>query len=208
MEEISQEIQPEQTLQQNQEPEKKTNIWKILFIGLTVFILVILVIACYVYFFIINPAFVSKPLVEKPIMSNITLNATTNQTQQLVVLPEHILFLLNEIGAYKLHSTLDGEAPGLKFIIKDMNKEYYFQVIDNNLINIDSLPQYDLIIKSDQQTIVGVYQSENTQASIMNSYSSGQLELEVIADTYTLALKGYSSLGTYFGISGFSIFNW
>jgi hypothetical protein len=183
---------------------KKISLWKIMGLVILAIFFLILVMATYAYFFIINPSFVSKPIIQKPVFENIT-SATVNNTQEVVIKPEHILYLLNEIGAYKLHNTFNGEVPAIEFIVSDKNVKYYFEVKNNKIISMDGLSQYDLILKANQLTIIEIYDNDETKQSIMNHYNSGELEVEMVADTQTLALKGYSSLAEYFGISGMSI---
>jgi hypothetical protein len=194
----------------NNAPEEKRNWWKIIGIAFLIFFILILLTIAYAYYFIINPSFVSKPVVEKPLIGNLnqaTINNTAqNVSQEVVVKPEHILYLLNEIGAYKLHSTFNGEVPAIEFVVKDKDSKYYFTVENNNIVNKNGLIKYDLILEADQQTIIEIYAAEDTKQAIMEHYNSGKLEVEMVADTQTLALKGYSSLAQYFGITGMSIF--
>jgi hypothetical protein len=207
----------------NSVPEKRMSVWKIVGITLLVVFIIILLVAGYAYYFIINPSFVSKPVVEKPALGNLNpainkpVNNVTNNTQnpdnrnnqnesnEVIVKPEHILYLLNEIGAYKLHSTFNGEVPAIEFILEDTNTDYYFTVENNNIVNKNGLIKYDLILEADQQTIIEIYAATDTKQAIMEHYNSGKMEVEMVADTQTLALKGYSGLAQYFGITGMSI---
>jgi len=193
----------------NQTSFKK--IIKILIIAIVIVFLLILIIGLYFYFTKISPIFVSKPEIEKPILQNLSqatnpsTNNSSNQTIQLIK-QEHIIFLLNEIEVYKLHNS-GADIPKIKFIIMDLNKEYFFSVENNKIIEIENSLNPDIILKANQNILVEIFNAQNTKDSVISSYNNGKIGIEILADTTTLALKGYKALYDYFGITGNIISN-
>jgi hypothetical protein len=201
---------------ENQGVSQLGNVWKIIVITILITLVVIILVGVYLYFTIISPSFVSKPILEKPPLENsiqepipelITRNYSDTKNNSLPVIgAKHIIFLLNEMDVYKLHNAPSGDIPRIDFIITDTNQEYFFSVDNNNIIEIDRISNPDVRISSDAETIVYVYGLDNSRQATMNKYNSGKISVEVLADVTTLALKGYKSVAHSFGITGFSIF--
>jgi len=171
--------------------------WKI--ISVSVAILFVL-IGLYAYFFIISPAFVSKPNMEKPEM-----NMSNDSLQQGVVKSEHLIFLLNEMGAYKLHNSITGGKPLISFSLN--NQQYYFTIKNNNIIPAVDLSNPDIKIETDSNTVIQIYNSTNIEETVLTNYNNGNIKVQLLTDIATLALKGYKSLYDYFGITGSVIRN-
>jgi hypothetical protein len=182
----------------------KKSIGKIILIILLCFVLLSILVCAFLYYYLfIVPTLIEKPVIEKPELVENNTNSTQNNT---IIIednfgPEHIIFLLNEMGAYKLQSTRSGEIPKIKFIISDVNKDYYLGVIENKIVEInESNP--DIIIRAKKNIIISVYNSNNTKDKIIDSYNKGLISIEILADTSTLLSKGYSSLYLDFGMTG------
>lgn len=138
----------------------------------------------YIYFFLVSPTFVDKPLVEKP--TNIEKVGEIDQT--------HIKYLLNELDVYKLHNdpTTD-EPPIIQVELIDLEDEFTFTVEDNNIEIFDSLNP-DLIIKGGSNDVMEVLLSSDLEKSVVDAVYAGDIQIEIIADEKTLALKGYKSI--------------
>ena len=132
----------------------------------------------YFYFFQISPTFVNKPTLEKPSQDFLTEN--------------HIEFLLNELGAYKLHKDpFTGEPPYIEIVADEIS--YYITVENNNVKIIDSC-EPDLRIYGSTEVLLNIFQSQNLEAEITNLFLQGDLSIEILADEKTLALKGYKTI--------------
>lgn len=188
-------------------PEKKVekafnNIIHPTHIGMIVILSVITILllgSLYGYFFVVNPIFVSKPDIAKPQMIILTNNSSANYSAIKV---EHILYLLNEIGAYKLHNSPSGDISKIEFVISDTSKKYSFTVTDNYIVKMDNLNNFDVRITATQNSIISVFNSNISKTEIMKNYNNGDIKFDTLAEMSTLALKGYTSLYDYFELSG------
>jgi len=186
----------------------KTSIGKIILIILLCLVLLSILVCAFLYYYLfISPNLIEKPIIEKPELGGNNTNSTQNNTPINTTIiednlgPEHLIFLLNEMGAYKLQSTLSGEIPKIKFIISDLNKDYYFGVIEDKIVEInESNP--DMILGAEKNVIILIYNSNNTKEKILDSYNKGFISIEILADPSTLLSKGYGSLYLDFGITG------
>jgi len=170
-------------------PVKK---WKIIYLSLNV---LFAIVGIYAYFFIISPSFVSKPNIEKPWM-----NLSNESLQQEVVKSEHLIFLLNEMGAYNLHNSIIGGKPLISFSFG--NQQYYFTVEHKNIISTTDILNPDIKIETTQETIMQIYGSTNIKEAVLADYKNGKIGVELLAGMPTLALKGYKSLYDYLGMAG------
>lgn len=135
----------------------------------------------YVYFFVVSPTFVEKPEIERP---DIFENNPVTQ--------EHVFYLMNEIDAFKLHDDpISNEQSIIEFIIE--GKSIIIGVEDNNYILLDS-GQPDLKIYLHKEDLFELLQKDNFEETMLEKYNSNEIEIEIIADEATLALKGYKSI--------------
>lgn len=155
-----------------------------------VFLILVLIAGCF-YLFVLSPSFVEKPYVEK-----IALNVNNASTKEEVITKEHIRYLANEIGAYKLHDDpLSKTAPEFEFVVEDFNRTYTLKTTDNNVdarAGVASKP--DLRITGKQETIILAFKAENEKEAVRNFVRSNKFKLEMLKDETTLALKGYKSI--------------
>lgn len=182
-----------------QSDEKKSffssRFFKISLITIGIIFLAVVASAAYFYFFVISSTFVSKPEIEKPILASVNSSQLGNSGENsYVIRAEHLIFLLNEIGAYKLHNSPNGDIPLLKVKISDFNKEYLFSVSDGKISEKSSSANPDLVISLKQEEMIKIYNSDNSNALLKAGVESGEIELEVLADETDLALKGYKSV--------------
>lgn len=172
----------------------------IIFACLFLFFLALGGIASAAYFYFIAPLNVQAPMLEKPEIQQ--PSPVQNEQDSEIISPVHLIYLLNEIGAYNLHNSPTGDAPRINFIISDLNKEYSFSVVNNRLINISQVSNPDIKIESNRAEIIEIYGSNNTRKTIMDCYNGGRIKVDAVADIASLTLKGYLSLYSYFGITG------
>jgi len=145
-----------------------------------VFILALFLILSigYVYFFQISPTFVNKPELEKPSQEFLTEN--------------HVEFLLNELGAYKLHKDpFTGEPPYIEVVVDEVS---YYITVENNEIKIIEHCDPDLRIYSNPEVLLQMFQSKNIEEEITKLFLEGKISIEILADEKTLALKGYKTI--------------
>jgi len=153
-------------------------------LALVIFIFSLAIISSlgYVYFFQISPTFVEKPELEKP-------------TQKYIG-TEHVIYLLNEIDAYKLHpNPLTSEIPIIEVVVG--TKSYMFAIMDNEIIDYEGDP--DLLISGDEKILESVLSSEDISSAIIDAYHKGLISIEIYADESNLALKGYKGIYDKFG---------
>ena len=121
----------------------------------------------YFYFSEISPVFVKKPDIKKPITQEIT--------------SEHIIYLLNEMDAYKLHEDpLSKELPIIE--VKILEESYLYTVKDNQITET-AKNDPDITLTTTKEKIIELFHD--------NKKISECVSLESYADEKTLALKGY-----------------
>jgi hypothetical protein len=146
------------------------------------------------YFLVVAPNLVSKPLIEKPSLSNNTISKI--QAKQPVINSSHINYLINEVGAYKLHKQFGTENyPIIEFVITDVNQIYYAYVKDNKPVTKKgNAKNEDIIIRGNQEIIFEILSSDNLPKAVKQANNNNEIEVELISDMKTLAAKGYLSL--------------
>ena len=146
----------------------------------------------YLYFFQLSPTFVNKPVLEKPLITD------TTTTEEKEITGNQIVFLLNELDAYKLHSNLlTGEKPLIK--IKVDEKEYFFSVTNNQIHETEGQEpeepkEPDLVLMCSSQAVEEMIGSEDISSAVMEAFSSGRITIEVNKDEKSLALMGYKAI--------------
>lgn len=146
---------------------------------------VIAAVMLYLYFFIISPVFVSKPEIPKPFFEG--------QVDE-----NHISWMVNELGGYKLHSSFSAEAPVIEVIIDNLN--FAVTTVDNNVIATPGIPNDpDIRIIATIETFSILYYAENiiTEAAIL--YEDGRIQIELLEDMTTLMAKGYMAIYNVIG---------
>jgi len=174
-----------------------SRLFRVSLIILGIIVLVFILGAGYFYFFVISSTFVSKPELVKPVLASVNSSELGNGTvgeNSYVIRAEHLIFLLNEIGAYKLHNSPNGDVPLLKVKISDFNKEYLFSVSDGKINEKKSANAPDLAISLKQEELIKVYNSDNSNARLKEGVISGAIDIEILADETALAFKGYKAV--------------
>ena len=167
---------------------------KILLVIGGILILLIISIATF-YFTVISPAFVSKPDIEKPSLEGI-FNPDGSIKEGAQVTGEYIRYLVNELGAYKLHNPpFKDEVPEIVYVVSDDGEVFDVKIINNNpeVIEGDS-DTADLKLTSSKEVVFRLIASEDVRGSALNSYEEGEIEIEATNDLTTLGLKGYKAV--------------
>jgi hypothetical protein len=148
------------------------------------FLFIILLLALgYFYFFELSPTFVNKPQMEKP----------DNLAETINIDFTHISYILNELGAYKLHEDpFTGEKPVIELQVEDTGQEFFVQIDDEKFSEIGA-GKADIKISAKKETILGLF-AGSIDKGVVSAVAEGSMKLEVISDEKTLALKGYKSI--------------
>ncbi|MBW2974298.1 hypothetical protein KY366_01140 [Candidatus Woesearchaeota archaeon] len=159
-------------------------------------IAIVLVIAVFggAYYLIIAPSMVSKPFIEKPVLSESELSSI--EAGENVIGSEHINYIVNEIGAYKLKKLLGTDRyPIIESVITDSGEKFYSYVKDHMPITGEGdAKDEDIIIRGSQKTIFNILSSDNVLSAVKKAKDNGEVEVELVSDMKTLAAKGYLSI--------------
>lgn len=162
----------------------------------TLFIIFILIAGAMLYFLFYDIP--DKPFVSKPNTSllNPTIQDSKSAQGQISynIEPDYLTYILNELGAYKLHDTpISKEQPFIGFVVDDTN--FVSSIDDNEIKTIESqIGTVDLIFYTTAEEVIKSIDSENIGESFKESINSGSSSFEVISDKQTLFLKGYLEL--------------
>lgn len=139
-------------------------------------VVVILASLSYFYFFIISPI-IPKPELTKPSLA---------EGQEIS--SEHIEWVVNELGGYKLQPTAEIElvVNGQSFSVKTK---------DGKVTSTQETPtDPDVRITADRESFVRILSAEDANTEIIKLYNEGLISVEVLKDEATLALKGYKGI--------------
>ena len=157
---------------------------------------IILVVVAFggAYYFVIAPNMISKPFIEKPTLPEDGLSRIKSGEQ--IIGAEHINYLINEIGAYKLRKKFGTKNyPIMEFLLTDINVRYYSYVKDNMPVTKKgNAKDEDIIIKGSQEVAFNVLGSDDTSIAVKEAKDKGDIEVEIVSDMKTLAVKGYLSI--------------
>jgi hypothetical protein len=148
------------------------------------------------YFTQINNVFAEKKDLEKPEV-DVNLLLETPGTQ--IINEEHVEYIANEIGSYKLHS-YEGESAVIVFEMTDIDKKIAVVKNGESYVTEDIPDSIDLIVKSNQLTAAELIESEDLSESIVSLVEEGKIEVELVSDMTTLTLKGF--LAVYEELTG------
>jgi hypothetical protein len=148
------------------------------------------------YFTQINNVFAEKEVLEKPVV-DFDLLAINPAAQ--IIHEEHVEYIANEMGSYKLHS-YDDEPAVIVFEMTDIDKEIALIKEDESYATEEIPESYDLVVRSDQQSAGEIIESEDVSQAIVEYVEDGKIEVEIISDEATLAMKGF--LAVYDEIMG------
>jgi|SRR3989339_1187750 len=159
-------------------------------------IAVVVVVAVFggAYYLVIAPNLILKPYIEKPALPEDALEKINGGED--IIKEGHINYIMNELGAYKLHKTFGtNNLPIVEVVFKDVDKRYYSYVKDNMPVTKEGNAKgEDIVIEIDQETAYNILESNSPLATIKESVNNGDIDTELVADMKTLAMKGYLSL--------------
>lgn len=157
-------------------------------------ILLVAVVFGGAYYFVIAPNLISKPFIEKPILPEDGL--VKIQAGEQVIDSDHINYIINEVGAYKLKKPFGTKNyPIMEFVLTDINQIYYGYVNNHKpTTKKGNAKNEDIIIKGTQETIFNILKSINIQNAVKVANDKGDITIDLIADMKILAAKGYLSI--------------
>ncbi len=159
---------------------------KIWWIIIIVFVLLILGGAIF-YFTQINNIFANKKNLVRP---EVNLDLLLEDPTVQVIHEEHVEYLANEMGAYKLH-TYGDETAAIVFEMTDIDKKIAL-VVDDDAYATEDIPEsYDLVVKSTQLIVAEIFQEEDVGDALVERVQAGEIGVEIISDETTLAMKGF-----------------
>ena len=146
------------------------------------------------YYFVIQPNMVAKPFIPKPYFDADSLEKI--RAGESVVREEHINYIINEIGAYKLKNPFGKDSyPIMEFVITDLDDMYYSYVKDHiPFTKKGNAKGEDIVINGNQEIVYEVLSSDNVFRAVQAANSEGKIQVELVSDMKTLASKGYLSL--------------
>ncbi|MFA5020270.1 MAG: hypothetical protein WC533_04180 [Candidatus Pacearchaeota archaeon] len=164
---------------------KQASIGKIVFVLIGFLAISLIVFGILVYKFVSNNP--DKPFVSKPGISDIV-------SENVSVQPEHVQYLLNEMGAYKLHnSPLTSNTPKIELVID--GESFSAEVVDNKIIIIkEVLENEDIRFITSKEAIFEAIKSDDIVETFKSSIEMGESNYEIVGDKKTLFLKGYLSI--------------
>ncbi len=154
-------------------------------------VLVIILIAVGFYFTKVNNIFADKKNLEKP---DLDIDFLLSNPGTQVIFEEHIDYITNELGAYKLHSH-DDEPAVIVFEMTDIDKQIALVKGDDDSYATEEIPSdYDLLIKGEQLVVAQLIESDNLSEELSSKVESGEISVELVSDMGTLSLKGFLSI--------------
>jgi hypothetical protein len=179
--------------------------WWVYFIFVIVFILLVAIASfSYLMFFqqgekqdLQNPLaglninFAVKPGED---IENSTENLTEVYLEDIIVTPEFLSYLLNEIGANEaLHKNpLTFEKPIINFKVDEV---YFNSIVDNGITTLEgSAEEVDIQFNTKKEELIMAMLSENPEEVFKNSIVEGKTEIQTIAGEAELFTKGYLQL--------------
>ncbi|MBI2076466.1 MAG: hypothetical protein HYT72_04430 [Candidatus Aenigmarchaeota archaeon] len=144
-------------------------------------IIVLAAVISYFYFGIVSPV-VPKPLVSKPVLA---------ENQEIKT--EHVNYVVNELGAYKLHPSLSGEPAEIEVV--SAGKLFTITTQDGKTATKEGkAANPDIRITAPPAAFVRLFSAADITAEISKLYSDGLIEVALLKDQATLALKGYKGI--------------
>lgn len=139
-------------------------------------VLAIVAALTYFYFSIILPI-IPKSMLAKP-----TLAAGQD------ISPEHVQWVANEIGAYKLQ-------PSAQIEVVVEEKKFTVTSKDGKVVSATgAASDPDMRIVAGKDIFARIFDANNTNAEVVSLYKQHLLSVELLKDQATLVLKGYKSI--------------
>jgi hypothetical protein len=148
-------------------------------------IVAMLIVLAFLYFFVVTPTFVMKP--------DLTKLALASPSD---IGSGHVNWMLNEVGAYKLHSyLLFGESPVIESVITDQNRKFTTTVRDNYPTTVGGAANNpDIRFSMNSADFMTLYAAPDVLAKAQEMRKSGLIKVEILKDEFTMAVKGYKAI--------------
>jgi len=148
----------------------------------------IVLIVAFFYLFIL-PTLVEKPFIPKPAYEE---NVTT----------EHVNWVANELGAYKLQTSPVGEKPEIEVNILD-TYEFFTVIVEGNtpITYLGKAQNPDIRIITKSIYVGELLEADDPLEKTVVLYNEGKIKIEILKDEVTLISKGYLTLYNEFGLS-------
>jgi hypothetical protein len=155
-------------------------------------LLLVIGVPAYWYFTIISPVGVAKPHIEKPALV-VEEGLIRDEAQ---VEPEHVQYIANEIGAYKLHDDpVTNEEAIVEIVISDLDRKFFVKVVDNfPKVYEGESEEPDLRLTMGQAEMMRLLETDDFNSEVVSLVTDGKITIEILVDEATLAMKGYKAI--------------
>lgn len=154
-------------------------------LGFIILIFVLLAGTVAVQLFYVNPILTVKPLLAKPQFDADQLSEN------------HIIYVMNELRAYKLHAAPHDQDPArIEFYVVDMDERFAVGVEENFVKAVKSgrSTNIDMRITMESRYLQQLLDSSNAQAVAKQLVSDAKIDIDLVASKDELALKGYQTV--------------
>ena len=106
---------------------------------------------------------------------------------------EHVNWVINELGGYKLHPSLNGEPAEMEIV--SGNSTFSATTQDGKIVTRAgraSNPDIRLIATHD--ALLRIFSASDIKSELATLYNEGSVTFELLKDEATLALKGYKGI--------------
>ena len=141
--------------------------------------------ALYAYFFVISPTFVAKPTIERPSL------AAGEPVEE-----KHIQYLVNELGAYKLHNPpLSNQMPVIEILVTPAN-QYFTVKVEGNIPRTTPgrAEDPDIRISGSRDSVAQMLMSGDIAAEAKKLSDEGKINVEILKEMPELIAMGYKAL--------------
>jgi len=186
---FEEEINPEQKAQKLR--LKKQARRKLILSIVSILVLLIVVGSVFVYFFYISPIFIAKPYIEKPFLSE----------DNPSIVSDHITYIVNELGGYKLHGGPFGGIAQMELFFPDINKKFTITVDKHHIYTVGGdAPNPDIVLSATEQVFIDMFRAEDLMTKAKETVKLEMVQVDPIVDETVLAMKGYKAI--YDALSG------
>lgn len=172
-----------------------------------------LVLGILLYFIVVEPAFVEKPVLERPapVSQSVTRGsrvAGLGDQQALltqavpVIGAQHLTYVLTELGAYKLHENpFTGDPPEMEILVRDL-QQTFAAIVENNAVSvrkgIAQSPDMRVEATQDDITLLSTASNnrefQNRAAQLLREREQRKLTGTLLTSKQDLVFKGYLAL--------------
>jgi len=151
-------------------------------------LILILIIITFIYYATATNKI--KPEIQNPIKN------MENKTQitEIVIEPEHLSYLLNEMGTYKLHNPpMSSNTPKINLRV---DEQEFKAEVENTYTKVEkgSWENPDIKIVTERSEVIEAITSTKIQEYMKTSVASGKTSIELVAGYTELFSKGYLAL--------------